>query len=98
MGFWEKSEGIIQGDMVKLKNNLFCIGCLFFFIFRVSAQEVTVQGTFHADRVKIGDVIPFSLTATHSSDKILIFPDSSFSFKPFEFEERKYFPTRTQGR
>jgi hypothetical protein len=57
------------------------------------AQEVNVQGRFLADSIKIGEQIPYSLTARYPSSLNLVFPDSTFSFTPFEIQKKKYFPT-----
>lgn len=59
------------------------------------AQEVKVRGRFLADSIKIGGQIPYALTATYPSSLNLVFPDSTFSFAPFEIQKKQYFPTRT---
>jgi hypothetical protein len=40
-------------------------------------------------------VITYSLTAKYPSDLNIIFPDSTFNFYPFEYEDKKYFTTNT---
>jgi len=61
------------------------------------AQEVKVRGEFHADSIKIGIPFPYSLSATYPKDKNVVFPDSTYSFDPFEIDHKTYFPTRTTG-
>lgn len=57
--------------------------------------QVTVNGYFLSDSVKIGENIPYVLTARYPSEQNVLFPDSTFSFAPFEFQSKVYFPTRT---
>lgn len=60
-------------------------------------QMVDVRSRFQDDSVRIGEPIPFALTARYPKELNLLFPDSSFSFAPFEFSSKKYFPTQTTG-
>lgn len=75
--------------------------CFLFVIsvsFALSAQsenEVRVNGRFLVDSVKIGELVPYSMTASYPSHLNLVFPDSTFSFAPFEFSKKKYFQTKT---
>lgn len=63
-----------------------------------SAQEtVRVHGTFGRDSVTIGEVVPFTLTASYPRNKQVAFPDSTFSFAPFEINRKQFFTTRTIG-
>ncbi|MDQ4140709.1 MAG: hypothetical protein M3142_09300 [Bacteroidota bacterium] len=63
----------------------------------VKAAGKKPVGFFHRDSIKVGQVIPYTLYYQHSSDQEIIFPDSTFSFAPFEFVSKTFFPTRTQG-
>ncbi len=63
----------------------------------VQAQSVRVKGGFMADSLKIGVPTSFVLTARHSPEATVLFPDTTFAFTPFEFSKRTYFPTRTQA-
>jgi hypothetical protein len=54
------------------------------------------QGHFFDDSVKIGEPVTYSLSYYHSKNIELFFPDSSYSFAPFEFISKKYSPTSTQ--
>ena len=60
-----------------------------------SAQEIVVRGRFQKDSVKIGERVPYSFSVHHPSSQSVVFPDSTFSFAPFELEKKTYFPTRT---
>jgi hypothetical protein len=68
---------------------------LFYLVTNVLAQEVTVHGSFLKDSIRIGETIPYTLTARYPSSKTVLFPDSTFSFVPFEFNSKKYFRTRS---
>ncbi len=59
------------------------------------AQEIKVEGKFSSDSVKIGMPIEFYLTAHYPEKLNLLFPDSTFSFAPFEFQKKKFFTTKT---
>jgi len=60
------------------------------------AQELPV-GRFLADSISIGSPIIYSLSYRHSPEEVLIFPDTSYDFKPFELVDKKFFPTRTNA-
>lgn len=57
--------------------------------------QVNVRSRFLADSLKIGEKIPFSVTATYPSRVNILYPDSTYSFNPFEFESKQFFPTRS---
>jgi hypothetical protein len=61
------------------------------------AQEVKVKGYFSADSVKLGKPIRFYLSATYPHKSQILFPDSSFSFAPFEFEKKDFVATQTKN-
>jgi hypothetical protein len=63
----------------------------------VNAQSVSIQGRFLSDSIKIGEQVPYSLTARYPSSLNLVFPDSTFSFAPFEIQKKKYFPTLSKN-
>lgn len=63
--------------------------------FSLQAQEIKVSGKFSSDSVKIGSPIEFYLSAHYPSKLNLLFPDSSFSFAPFELQKKTYVPTKT---
>lgn len=60
------------------------------------AQDVKVRGGFLSDSLMIGEQTAFYLSAHYSSDLNVLFPDSTFDFKPFEYQKRNYFATRTE--
>jgi hypothetical protein len=61
------------------------------------AQEANVQvrSRFLADTLKIGEKVPFAVTAKYPKRVNILYPDSLYSFNPFEFESKEYFPTKT---
>jgi hypothetical protein len=61
------------------------------------SQEIKVTGGFLIDSARIGEPVPYYLTARYPSRLTVVFPDSSFQFSPFEFGKKKYFTTRTEG-
>jgi hypothetical protein len=68
---------------------------IFLVIAQGRAQTVAVHGKFQMDSVKIGEAVPFSLTARYPAELNILLPDSSYSFAPFELQRKKYFPTKT---
>lgn len=57
--------------------------------------QIKVNGGFLSDSLKVGEQTAFYLSARYPSDLVVLFPDSAFSFAPFEYEKRQYFPTET---
>lgn len=74
---------------------LVIVGFLLFHIRSTEAQDVTVRAGFFKDSLRVGDQTGFFLAAEYPSDLNILFPDSTYSFVPFEYERRKYFPTET---
>lgn len=60
------------------------------------SQGVQVKGYFEGDTVKLGQPIQFYLTAKYPQADQVLFPDSTFSFAPFEFQKKKFFTTKTE--
>ncbi|HMG92121.1 MAG TPA: hypothetical protein VK589_18825 [Chryseolinea sp.] len=72
---------------------------LLFFLGKANAQDVLVRGGFFKDSLRVGDQTGYYLAAEYPTKLNVLFPDSSFGFAPFEYESKKYFPTKTtQGR
>jgi hypothetical protein len=72
------------------------IYALFFFVtLATQAQELRVVGRFKTDSVKLGEPIEYYVTTTYPSQWQVLLPDSTFSFAPFDFLKKVYFPTRT---
>lgn len=67
-----------------------CLSCAV-----ATAQSVTVRGGFLADSIRIGETVPYSLTVSYPQSLDLLFPDSTFSFAPFEYQSKQTFTTRT---
>jgi hypothetical protein len=59
------------------------------------SQNVEVRSRFLADSLKIGEKVPFAVTARYPRKINILYPDSSYSFNPFELESKEYFPTVT---
>ena len=76
----------------------FVLGCIVVMlaIQSAAAQDVKVSGGFLSDSLKIGERTAFYLSARYKSDLTVLFPDSTFQFTPFEFQNKVYFPTRTE--
>jgi hypothetical protein len=65
-------------------------------VFTSSAQEVRVRGYFSTDSVKLGKPITFYLSVRYPQASNVLFPDSSFSFAPFEFQKKNFVATQTK--
>lgn len=69
------------------------LGCLI--QVSVSAQEINVTSGFIKDSVAIGEPVSYYLTAQYPESVMALFPDSTFTFTPFEFGDKQFFPTKT---
>ena len=58
------------------------------------SQQITVRGGFIQDSVRIGEKIDYWLTAQYPEAKDLLLPDTLYSFTPWEFYGKKYFPSQ----
>ena len=65
-----------------------------FSYFFSQSQEITSQGIFVQDSVKIGESIEYRLTVKYPIGWQVILPDSTFDYSPFEYYGKRYFPTR----
>lgn len=63
----------------------------------VQGQELRPEGYFLADSIKIGEVVPYSLSIKYPKEIEVIFPDSSYNFAPFELDHKEFFPTRSDS-
>ena len=79
-----------------MRRRFFILSFFFLSSFLVIGQEVKVRGQFLTDSAKVGKYIPFSLTARYSKNQDVLFPDSTFSFAPFEFYKKNFFATVTK--
>lgn len=74
----------------------FCAGLFYFSIpVAVYAQEIKVSGRFLKDSVQIGEPVGYTLTAAYPKDLTVLFPDSTFSFSPFEYSRKEISVTKT---
>ncbi|MCC9165566.1 hypothetical protein [Pontibacter harenae] len=55
------------------------------------------QGKFSSDTVKMGELVQYSLVYKHPAMQEVILPDSNYSFSPFEFVRKNFYPTVTRG-
>ena len=62
----------------------------------INAQDIKVNGGFLSDSLKIGEQTAYYLSAHYKSEHNILFPDSTYTFSPFEYQQRKYFPTETK--
>jgi hypothetical protein len=85
---------------MRVDMKLFRCLCILLFVWQAAAAQkgAIVNGRFVIEKAKIGEVIPYSLTARYPEGQQVVFPDSTYSFKPFEYSGKKYFPTRTKDR
>ncbi|MBS1680447.1 MAG: hypothetical protein JST48_01935 [Bacteroidetes bacterium] len=60
------------------------------------SQQIKVNARFNADSVMIGQPIELSLSVRYPSKLTILFPDSSYSFKPFEFQRKKIYTTQSR--
>ena len=75
---------------------VFSIGLLCcVFQLTANAQEIKVTSGFVKDSVEIGEPVAYYLAARYPESVMALFPDSTFSFAPFEFSKKAFFPTKT---
>jgi len=58
--------------------------------------NVKVTGGFIEDSLYIGKPIRFYLTAHYPEALDIVFPDSAYDYKPFEYDSKRYVPTSTE--
>lgn len=63
----------------------------------ISTPLPAPQGRFLQAATQVGQPLDYELRYVHAPDLEVIFPDSLASFKPFEYEGKTWFATRTQG-
>jgi hypothetical protein len=79
----------------KMQRVLVSLVLLAGFFLETAGQEVKVRAGFVTDSSRVGEEILFYVTARYPSVEQVVFPDSSFSFSPFELKKKNYFPTRS---
>lgn len=64
--------------------------------FALHAQDVQVRSRFLSDTIRIGEKVPFAVTARYPRRVNILYPDSTYSYNPFELESKTYFATTTK--
>jgi hypothetical protein len=59
-------------------------------------QEVKIRGHFSTDSIRLGKPVSYYLSAYYPQKNTVLFPDSSYSFSPFEFQNKKFVSTVTK--
>lgn len=81
-----------------MHNKVLLVSVLFILFFRaVQAQNVTPQGQFLSDSVKIGESVAYTLSLNYPRGTQVVFPDSTYNFSPFEYAGKEFFPTRSDS-
>lgn len=79
-----------------MKTKLFYILILAFCnVLQAQNKEYKLEGKFLEDSVKIGYPVKYSLSINYPSEWQIFFPDSSFTYSPFEFFSKNTFDTRS---
>lgn len=60
---------------------------------QLNAQEISIKGGFVEDSLLIGKDVNFWISASYPPELEMVFPDSLYSFAPFEYSSKTYFPT-----
>jgi hypothetical protein len=70
-----------------------------FLLFPLSqqAQNISPKGQFLSDSIKVGLPVSYTLAVKYPRQLDIVFPDSTFDFTPFEYEDKIYFPTKTDS-
>lgn len=61
------------------------------------SQQIQPHGQFLKDSVKIGESVGYALSLKYPRTLDVVFPDSLFTFSPYELESKRYFPTRSDS-
>lgn len=82
---------------VKMIRWFFCIAWCICMQATVFAQEIKVAGGFLKDSVRVGESVGYYLSAAYPQKLTVLFPDSTFTFLPFEFGKKELSPTHTEN-
>jgi hypothetical protein len=64
----------------------------------VQAQQVPPPvGTFGTDTARLGELLQYTLVHRHAATQEIILPDSGYTFAPFEFVHKDFYPTTTKA-
>ena len=100
------SECGVRSEKLKMKNKK-QIFHFSFFIFHFSllliahSSKLIAQqprGQFLQDSIKLGKPFQYALSFRHKPALDVLFPDTTYNFKPFEVKSFEYFPTKTDAR
>lgn len=61
------------------------------------SQEIKLNGHFSADTLKVGEAVFYSFSVQYPRKMMVLLPDTTFNFAPFELIEKTYFPTRSDS-
>ncbi len=75
---------------------LLIITLVFLLAGNLYSQNIAVRAGFVNDSTRVGDDLIFYLAASYPRTSQVLFPDSTFSFAPFELRTKEYFPTHTR--
>ncbi len=76
-------------------NRVFISILIVFSTLVLHAQDVRIVARFKTDSVKLGEPVEYLVTTKYPSQWQVLLPDSTFSFSPFDFQKKIYFPTHT---
>jgi hypothetical protein len=84
--------------MTMKKASLFLLHFLLILVFQIwgRPQGLSPKARFDKDSVKIGEKIRLSVFLHSPFQSKILFPDTNYSFEPFEILKREYFPTSTK--
>lgn len=69
------------------------IQILVFSIIHSYSQELKIQSGFIQDSTGVGEELAYWITASYPLDEEVLFPDSNFNFRPYEFLDKYYSET-----
>jgi hypothetical protein len=72
-----------------------CLAVIIYSYLPSIGQQIKVRGGFLIDSVGIGQQTRYYLAVQYPSNLNILFPDSTYDYKPFEFEKKQYYPTHT---
>ncbi|SDL05957.1 hypothetical protein SAMN05421823_104265 [Catalinimonas alkaloidigena] len=55
------------------------------------------EGSFLQDSIRLGEPIRFAMSVRHPLNTMVLFPDSLYNFRPFEYLSQTWFPTRSDS-
>jgi len=89
---WRMKRRMVKGFVLGIYTTTLCLFSPF-----INAQEIKVSGGFLKDSIQIGEPVAYYLSAAYPQSLTVLFPDSVYSFVPFEFNKKKFYPTFTSN-